>query len=91
MLSMASAIWSSVGLGVFASSALGIFSGQESIDIGTQLSAQAIGVVATLIYTAVATMILLWLTDRLIGNRVSDEDEQQGLDIVSHNERGYDL
>jgi Amt family ammonium transporter len=36
-------------------------------------------------------MILLWLTDRLIGNRVSDEDEQQGLDIVSHNERGYDL
>jgi len=77
--------------GVFASSALGIFSGQESIDIGTQLSAQAIGVVATLIYTAVATMILLWLTDRLIGNRVSDEDEQQGLDIVSHNERGYDL
>ncbi|MGA0838496.1 MAG: ammonium transporter [Pseudomonadales bacterium] len=77
--------------GVFASSALGIFSGQESIDIGAQLSAQAIGVVATLIYTAAATAALLWLTDRLIGNRVADEDEQQGLDIVSHNERGYDL
>jgi Amt family ammonium transporter len=77
--------------GVFASSALGIFSGQESIDIGAQLSAQAIGVVATLIYTAAATAVLLWITDRLIGNRVADEDEQQGLDIVSHNERGYDL
>jgi ammonium transporter, Amt family len=77
--------------GVFASSALGIFSGQESIDIGAQLSTQAIGVVATLIYTAAATAVLLWLTDRLIGNRVADEDEQQGLDIVSHNERGYDL
>jgi len=77
--------------GVFASNALGIFSGQMEIDIPHQLGMQAIGVGATLVYTAAVTAILLMLTDRLIGNRVSGEEEQQGLDIVSHNERGYDL
>jgi ammonium transporter, Amt family len=77
--------------GVFASNALGIFSGQMEIDIPHQLGMQAIGVGATLVYTAAVTAILLLLTDKLIGNRVSGEEEQQGLDIVSHNERGYDL
>jgi len=77
--------------GVFASSALGLFSGQQDIEIMQQLQVQAIGVGATLGYTAAVTALLLFVTDRLIGNRVSAEDEQQGLDIVSHNERGYDL
>ncbi len=77
--------------GIFASNALGVFSGQHDIDIGSQLSIQAIGVVATLVYTAVVTAVLLLLTNVLVGNRVSDEQEVEGLDIASHNERGYDL
>jgi Amt family ammonium transporter len=77
--------------GVFASSALGIFSGQEDISIGHQLGVQALGAGSALVYTAIVTAILLTLTNKLVGNRVSAEDEQQGLDIVSHNERGYDL
>jgi Amt family ammonium transporter len=77
--------------GIFASNALGLFSGQSEIVIGHQLGVQAIGVGATLVYTAVVTAVLLMVTNALIGNRVSDEEEQQGLDIVSHNERGYDL
>lgn len=77
--------------GIFASNALGLFSGQQEIEIGRQLGVQAIGVGAALVYTAVVTAVLLFVTDRLVGNRVSDEEEQQGLDIVSHNERGYDL
>jgi Amt family ammonium transporter len=77
--------------GIFASNALGVFSGQEEIQIGSQLGIQAIGVVSTLVYTAIVTAVLLKITDMLVGNRVSDEDEVQGLDIVSHNERGYDL
>jgi Amt family ammonium transporter len=77
--------------GIFASNALGLFSGQSEIAIGHQLGVQAIGVGATLVYTAVVTAVLLMVTNALIGNRVSDEEEQQGLDIVSHNERGYDL
>jgi len=77
--------------GVFASNALGLFSGQAEINIAHQLSVQAIGVGAAVAYTAAVTAVLLIVTDKLIGNRVSDEEEQQGLDIVSHNERGYDL
>ena len=77
--------------GVFASSALGVFSGQEDISIPNQLGIQAIGVLATVGYTAVATWIILKITDVLVVNRVSDEEETEGLDLVAHNERGYIL
>ncbi len=76
---------------VFASSALGIFSGQHDIDIGSQLGVQAIGVVATVGYTAVGTLAILWITDKLLGNRVEEDEEVEGLDLVLHNERGYDI
>ena len=77
--------------GVFASNALGIFSGQHDIDIPSQLGVQAIGVVATIGYTAVGTLVILWVTNMLVGNRVPDDEEVEGLDLVLHNERGYDL
>jgi Amt family ammonium transporter len=76
---------------VFASNALGVFSGQEDINIASQLGTQAIGVVATLVYTALVTFVILKLTDVMVGNRVDDEEEVAGLDLNSHNERGYDL
>ena len=80
--------------GIFASSELGLFSGQglaEGMTIASQLNIQLIGVVSTFAYTAVATYIILKVVDRITGLRVSAEEEQQGLDIVSHEERGYDL
>ena len=76
---------------MFASNALGLFSGQHDIDIGSQLRVQAIGVVATLGYTAVGTLAILWITDKLLGNRVGEDEEVAGLDLVLHNERGYDI
>ncbi|MGB0997178.1 MAG: ammonium transporter [Pseudomonadales bacterium] len=76
---------------VFASNALGVFSGQEDIVISSQLGVQAIGVVSTIVYTGVVTWLILKLTDVLVGNRVDEDQEQEGLDLVSHNERGYDL
>ena len=77
--------------GFFASTALGVFSGQETIAIPTQLGVQALGVVVTLGYTAIGTFVILKITDAVVGNRVSDEEETEGLDLVSHNERGYSL
>ena len=80
--------------GIFASSELGLFSGQglaEGMTIASQLNIQLIGVVSTFAYTAIATYIILKVVDRITGLRVSAEEEQQGLDIVSHEERGYDL
>lgn len=80
--------------GVFASDQLGIFSGQglaEGMTIASQVNVQLIGVVSTFVYTAVATYIILKIVDMITGLRVSAEEEQQGLDIISHEERGYDL
>jgi Amt family ammonium transporter len=81
--------------GVFASTQLGIFSGNgfsDGIDsIGGQLMVQATGVVATFVYTGVMTYIILKLVDMMVGLRVDGDEETQGLDLVLHDERGYDL
>jgi len=81
---------------VFASTELGIFSGQgfakESItSISQQLGVQAIGVAATFIYTAIVTFILFKLVGTITGLRVDLDEETQGIDIIDHEERGYDL
>lgn len=80
--------------GIFASSKLGVFSGQgfnEGMDMASQLGVQATGVIATLAYTAVVTFILLKIVQAFMGLRVTDEQELEGLDISMHDERGYDL
>ncbi len=77
--------------GVFASSALGVFSGQQDIVIAKQLGVQAIAVAAVLGWTVVATWGLLKLTALVTPLRVSPDQETEGLDLVLHNERGYDL
>jgi Amt family ammonium transporter len=77
--------------GVFASNALGIFSGQDTIEIGHQLGVQAIGAFSALVYTVVVTFVVLKLVALVTPLRVSAEEETEGLDLVLHNERGYDL
>lgn len=81
--------------GIFCSTQLGIFSGNgfsDGIDsIGGQLLVQATGVAATFIYTAVVTFVILKLVDVMVGLRVDSDEETQGLDLVLHDERGYDL
>ena len=81
--------------GIFASTSLGIFSGNGFSDgittMGGQLSVQMTGIAATFVYTLVASAIILKLVDMMVGLRVSDEEETQGLDLVLHDERGYDL
>ncbi len=76
---------------VFASNALGLFGGQQDINITHQLGVQAVGVLAGIVYTAIVTFVILKITGALVGNRVADDEELEGLDLVSHNERGYDL
>ena len=80
--------------GIFASDQLGIFSGQgynEGMAMGSQVGVQFIGVAATLVFTGVVTFVLLKVLDSTMGLRVSPEEETQGLDLVLHDERGYDL
>ena len=49
------------------------------------------GVVSTFCYTAVVTYIILKIIDATLGLRTSKDDEDYGLDVTQHNERGYDL
>jgi len=81
--------------GIFASTQLGVFSGQGFADginsMTEQLGVQAIGVVSTLVYTAIMTYIILKVVQMITGLRVSEDEEAQGLDIIDHEERGYDL
>jgi Amt family ammonium transporter len=80
--------------GIFASSSLGLFSGQgyaEGMTMGSQVGVQVIGILAVAIYTCVLTMALLKIVDVILGLRVNAEDESMGLDTSQHNERGYSL
>jgi Amt family ammonium transporter len=81
--------------GLFSATGLGVFSGYgfaDGIDsMGGQLGVQLVGVVAGIAYTAAATFVILKLVDLLLGLRVSEEEEIEGLDINQHEERGYDL
>lgn len=80
--------------GIFASDQLGLFSGHgyaDGMDMTSQLGVQAIGVLATLAYTAVVTFVILKVMSLFMSLRVSAEEETEGLDLVLHNERGYDL
>ena len=74
--------------GVFAVSMDGL---KLDLHMGTQVWIQTKGVLITLGYTAVVTFIILKVLDMVIGLRVSEEQETQGLDISLHDERGYNL
>ena len=81
--------------GVFASTELGVFSGfgfNEAAGItsmGGQLRVQFIGAATTAVYAGVATYVILKLVNLVVGLRVSSDQETEGLDIVLHEEKGY--
>ena len=82
--------------GIFASTNLGVFSGQGFADgiesMGAQVGVQLVGIIATFVYTAIVTFLIFKVVGMITGGvRVSDDEEAQGLDIVDHEERGYDL
>ena len=52
-----------------------------------QVQHQAVGVGATIAYTAVATLIILLVVGLVFGLRVTQEEEREGLDVVLHGER----
>ena len=59
--------------------------------MGSQLSVQLLGIVSTVVYTALLTFIIVKVVTAITGFRVSEEDETSGLDLILHDERGYDL
>ncbi len=77
--------------GVFVDAALGGAGLAEGVSVASQVFKQSVGVVATIVYDVVVTLILLKIVDAIVGLRVTEEQETEGLDIVLHDERGYNI
>jgi Amt family ammonium transporter len=57
--------------------------------MGHQVTTQAIAVGVTILWTGVISYILFKLVDILVGLRVTEEVEREGLDTAEHGERAY--
>ena len=75
--------------GVFAAAGFGGLGLAEGVSIGEQVGVQLLGVIATILWCGTASYLILKALDSMLGLRVSEEEETEGLDIVLHEERGY--
>jgi Amt family ammonium transporter len=89
-------ILGALGTGIFAAPSLGGISWWDYVAnapgefaIGGQLKVQAIAVLVALVWSGVVAAIGFKITDLVIGLRVSDDDERQGLDETLHGENAY--
>jgi Amt family ammonium transporter len=77
--------------GVFIDAGLGGVGLDDGVSMGSQVFKQIVGVGTTIVYCGIVSFIILKVVDVVIGLRVSDEQEQEGLDLVLHDEQGYNL
>ncbi|HSH53603.1 MAG TPA: ammonium transporter [Methylotenera sp.] len=82
--------------GVFVNPALGgagvldyVANGVAAYDFGAQMTAQIYAVVTAIVVSAVVSFVALKIVDVLIGLRVTEESEREGLDTTEHGERAY--
>ena len=80
--------WGALATGLFASmgGGTGLFFGNPG-----QVGIQAVGVIATWVFSFVGTFIIVKVIDAIVGLRVSTEEEIRGLDLSEHNERAYEI
>jgi len=82
--------WGALATGLFASKAVNS-AGSDGLFFGNpgQLGVQFVSVLATIVFAFGMTLILLKVVDWVAGIRVTDEDEEKGMDISMHDEKGY--
>ena len=87
-----------LGVGVFAAPSLGgtgvydyVANKVADYDMGTQLISQAWGVGTTVVWSAVVAFICYKIVDIVIGLRVTEEVEREGLDVNEHGETAYHM
>src|SRR5262245_20300840 len=73
------------GTGVFDYVNMKVF----DFDMWTQVKSQLWGVGTTLVWSGLVSLVAFFLVDKIIGLRVTEEQEREGLDTVSHGERAY--
>ncbi|WP_437608706.1 ammonium transporter AmtB [Erwinia sp. V71] len=75
--------------GVFASSSLGGVGYAEGVTMGHQVMVQLESVALTIVWTGVVAFIGFKLADMIVGLRVPEDQEREGLDVNSHGENAY--
>ena len=83
-------IWGALATGIFASTAINS-GGANGLLFGNpmQLWIQFVSVLAACVFSFVVSVLILKAVDKLIGLRVTPEEEEQGLDLSMHSETGY--
>ncbi len=74
---------------IFAVKELGGLGLPEGVSVSHQLGVQALAVIVTVCWSGALSYGILKLLEKMIGLRVSSDEEIQGLDIVLHEETGY--
>src|SRR5262245_21072032 len=77
--------------GVFVSASFGGMGYPEKVTMGDQLLVQATGVLAVAAWSGIVTWVLLMICNAVTGMRVGPEEQNEGLDTVLHNGKGYNL
>jgi len=85
-------IWGAIATGLFASKAINA-AGNDGLLLGNfaLMKAQLVAVLVTIVYSFVVTFVIAKLVDKFIGLRVSEEEENIGLDLTQHHERAYTI
>ncbi len=76
---------------VFVSTAFGGVGFAEGATMGSQFGVQLLGVGATIVWSGVASFLLIKIVQAVCGLRVSEDEAIEGLDFTSHGEKGYHL
>ncbi len=63
----------------------------EGVTMGQQVWVQTQGILAVLVWTIIATFVILQIIKVVVGLRVDDQQETEGLDITQHEEAGYNM
>jgi ammonium transporter, Amt family len=74
--------------GVFAAPSLG-GTGADDFSIGAQVLVQLEAVIITIVWSGVVALVAFLIAKVVVGLRVSEEEEREGLDITSHGETAY--
>jgi Amt family ammonium transporter len=95
-------IWGAIATGIFAAPSLGgagicnyvtnkCGEASDFPGIGAQVWIQAQAVITAVVISAVVSLVALKLIDMVIGLRVADDAEREGLDLTSHGETAYHM
>jgi len=77
-----------VATGVFAVAAIGGVSGAIEGNLN-QVGLQLVAIGATIAYSVIATFVIVKVVDFILGIRISESDEELGLDLTTHGEVAY--